>query len=150
MFGAGAATIACWHSVATHHLPMSPSILAKLKAELNDAIPDPNIAASLPILEKLPYLNAVVQQALRLRYGVSSRLQRISPGKATLFTDASNAKTWTIPPGTLVGMTSVLIHHDMSLFPDSRAFRPERWLEMPRLDRYLVPFPTGSRQCLGN
>ncbi len=141
MFGAGAATIACWHSVATYHLLMYPSILAKLKAGLNDAIPDPNIAASFPILEKLPYLNAVV---------VSSRLQRISPDKATLFTDASNAKTGTIPPGTPVGMTSVLIHHDLSISPDSRAFRPERWLEKPRLDRYLVAFPTGSRQCLGN
>jgi cytochrome P450 len=72
--GAGAATIACWLSVATYRLLMSPSILAKLKAELNDVIPDLNIAASFPILEKLPYLNAVVQQALRLIYGVSSRL----------------------------------------------------------------------------
>ncbi len=118
MVGAGAATIACWLSVATYHLLMSPSIFAKLKADLNDVIPDPNIEASFPILEKLPYFNAVVQQALRLRYGISSRLQRISPDKATLFTDASNAKTWTIPPGTLVGMTSnvlVPLRHSQTL-----------------------------------
>jgi cytochrome P450 len=46
-------------------------------------------------------------------------------------------------------MTSVLIHHDESIFPDSHEFRPERWIENPRLDRYLVSFSKGSRQCLG-
>lgn len=147
--GAGTATTAWALSVATYHLLMSPSILRKLKAELNEAIPNPNVAASLPVLEKLPYLNAVIQEALRLSYGVSSRFQRISPDKAMLFTDASIGKTWIIPPGTPVGMTSVLIHHDLTIFPDSRAFRPERWLENPRLDRYLVSFSKGSRQCLG-
>ena len=46
-------------------------------------------------------------------------------------------------------MTSVLIHLNPSIFPKPREFIPERWLENPRLIRYLVSFTKGSRQCLG-
>lgn len=58
-------------------------------------------------------------------------------------------KSRVIPPGTPVGMTSVLMHHDESIFPDSKSFLPERWLDNPQLDKYLVSFSKGSRQCLG-
>lgn len=46
-------------------------------------------------------------------------------------------------------MTGTLIHYDPTVFPDPTAFRPERWLENPRLDKYLVAFSRGSRQCIG-
>ena len=101
------------------------------------------------MLERLPYLVAVVQEAMRLSYGVASRLQRISPEKPLRFNDAHGGKEWSIPPNTPVSMTSVLIHQDESIFPDAQSFVPERWIENPRLDRYLVSFSKGSRQCLG-
>lgn len=65
------------------------------------------------------------------------------------FHDRTSGKDWTIPPNTPVGMTSVLIHQDESVFPDAHSFEPERWIDNPRLDRYLVSFSKGSRQCLG-
>ena len=46
-------------------------------------------------------------------------------------------------------MTSVMVHHDESIFPESTAFKPERWLDNPGLDKYLVAFSKGSRQCMG-
>lgn len=45
--------------------------------------------------------------------------------------------------------------HDPSIFPDSTAFIPERWLGDPRtpdglpLDRFMVSFGRGTRACLG-
>ena len=40
-----------------------------------------------------------------------------------------------------------------SVFPEPTVFRPERWLEAEnagqRLDKYLVSFGRGTRQCLG-
>ena len=147
--GAGTLTTSWTLSVAVYHLLASPPVLRKLKLELVAAIPDPNATVSLAELEKLPYLHAVIQEALRLSYGVSSRLQRISPHEPMLFTDSTNGKTWVIPPGYPVGMTSVLVHHDESIFPNSRAFDPERWIKNPRLDQFLVSFSKGSRQCLG-
>jgi len=50
-------------------------------------------------------------------------------------------------------MTAVIMHHNEKLFPDSEKFIPERWVERdggtPSLERYLVSFGKGSRQCIG-
>lgn len=148
--GAGTITSAWILSVATYHLISSPRILAKLKAELKSAIPNADTRVPIEVLEKLPYLVAVVQEALRLGDGVAARLQRVSPEKPIFFIDRSGSgKEYLIPPQTPVGMTSVLIHHDESIFRDARSFIPERWIENPRLSRFLVAFSKGSRQCLG-
>lgn len=44
------------------------------------------------------------------------------------------------------------MHHNESVFPDSYTFKPERWVdptERKRLEKYLVAFTKGSRQCIG-
>ncbi|TVY93201.1 Cyrochrome P450 monooxygenase [Lachnellula willkommii] len=150
---AGTLTTAWVLEVTTFHLLSNPSILRALKAELSTAIPSRNDigAVPLPTLESLPYLNAVIKEGLRLTYGVSCRLARRDPDNAIPFTDKATGKTYTIPPGTPIGMTSVQIHHDESLFPDSWTFRPDRWLApgSKALEKYMVSFTAGSRQCLG-
>ncbi|OKL63057.1 hypothetical protein UA08_01910 [Talaromyces atroroseus] len=146
--GAGTLSTSWALCVAIYYLLVSPNLLSKLKQELKAAIPDRNQPIPLAQLEQLPYLKATVQEALRMSNGVATRLQRISPDKHLIFPDSSG-KTWIIPPGTPVGMTSVLLHHDESIFPKSNEFRPERWIENKWLDRYLVAFSKGSRQCLG-
>jgi len=98
-------------------------------------------------LANLPYLTGVIKEGLRLGCGVSSRLQRI-PHEPLLFPDSTKHRDWIIPAGTPVSMTSMLVHHDESIFPNSEKFQPERW-EDPRLEQYLVAFSKGSRQCLG-
>lgn len=150
IIGAGTATSSWILSVATYHLIANSRILTKLKAELKSAIPDPNASTPIEVLENLPYLVAVVQEALRLGDGVATRLQRVSTEKPMLFIDRSGSgKEYLIPPQTPVGMTSVLIHRNESIFLDAKSFIPERWIENPRLSRFLVAFSKGSRQCLG-
>jgi cytochrome P450 len=50
-------------------------------------------------------------------------------------------------------MSSYLVHHDETIFPDSHSFKPERWIEVgdrsDRLTKYMVSFTRGSRACLG-
>jgi len=40
-----------------------------------------------------------------------------------------------------------------NIFPEPKMFRPERWIEAAengeRLDKYMVVFNKGSRNCLG-
>jgi cytochrome P450 len=73
----------------------------------------------------------------------------VSPNKATKY------KAWDIPAGTPVSMTIVDVHNDERVFPNSRAFVPERWLGNPKtengssLNRYFVAFGKGARSCLG-
>ena len=55
-------------------------------------------------------------------------------------------------PETIVGISSTFLHNDPSFFPDPFKFDPERWLkgaESKALEKWLVPFSTGPRQCLG-
>lgn len=144
---AGTLTTAWALSVVTYHLLTTPQVLKKLKEELATAIIDPSISPQLSVLEQLPYLTACIQEGLRLSCGVSSRLQRIAPDEDLIFHDG--AKQWTIPRGTPIGMTSTLMHYNPSIFPSPNAFRPERWIENPRLDKYLIAFSRGSRQCIG-
>ena len=144
---AGTLTTAWALSVITYHLLTVPAVLRKLKAELATAIPDPSKSVPLSALEQLPYLTACIQEGLRLSCGVSSRLQRIAPDEDLIFNDGK--KTWTIPRGTPVGMTSTIMHYDPNIFPSPTSFRPERWIENPHLNKYLIAFARGSRQCIG-
>jgi len=52
-------------------------------------------------------------------------------------------------------MTIPEVSHDESIFPNSREFIPERWLNNPTttdgipLDRFMVSFGRGTRSCMG-
>lgn len=150
---AGTTTTAWVFEVIHFWLLAKPETLRKLKDELKAAIPKPeNVGhVPLPAIEALPYLTAVIKEGLRLSYGVATRLARIDPENPLLFTDKYTGTQWQIPPGTPVGSTSVLIHHDETIFPNSKSFLPERWLDgkNPTLEKYLVSFGAGSRNCLG-
>lgn len=150
---AGTLTTAMTLDTIMYWLLAQPETLRRLKEELRGVIPVAGDAASVPLatLESLPYLTGVIKEGLRLSYGASMRLQRIDPDNAIVFTDKHSGKEWTIPATTPIGMSSVQIHHDEDIYPDSKVFRPERWLgaEGKRLDKYLVSFSKGSRNCIG-
>src|SRR5438552_1595965 len=77
--GAGTITTAHFLKMTSFHLLANPPILQTLKAELATAMPDPTTIPPLSQLEQLPYLSAIVLEGFRMSYGVSSRLQRVSP-----------------------------------------------------------------------
>ncbi|CAF9937873.1 MAG: hypothetical protein HETSPECPRED_000688 [Heterodermia speciosa] len=149
LVGAGLETTATTLMVLTYHLLANPPILRKLKAELEAEIPDASVLPTFKQVESLPYLTAVVQEGLRMHSGASTRQQRIAPDEDLVYTDRARAKKWIIPAGTPVSMTPTLLQYLPEYFPDPNTFRPERWIENPRLDRYLLTFSKGSRICLG-
>ena len=100
---AGTETTAWCLSVITFYLLRDPAKLQHLTSELNTA----NATTSTE-LEQLPYLNAVVQEGLRLSYGVSHRLPRIAPDETLTFVDGD--KIWQVPPGV---STSTSITHSI-------------------------------------
>jgi cytochrome P450 len=152
---AGTLTTAWVFELILYWLLRQPSTLRKLKEELTLAIPEPSMIGTIPLpeLENLPYLNAVMKEGFRLTYGVSCRLARIDPDNEIVFTDRLKeiGKEHVIPRNTPVGMTCVQIHHNPTIFPDAKKFEPERWLEGKNkgIDKYMVSFTAGSRQCLG-
>ena len=140
LIGAGRHTTAWALTVSTFHIVSNPTIPQNLKEEFS-ANKRNGQNLTLQELEKLPYLTAVIREGLRLAYGASVRLLRSSPDTALRFKD------WIIPKGTPVSMTSVLQYQNEAISPDSRFFKPERWLEdkSGKLDKYLVSFNGGSR-----
>ncbi|KAF2849812.1 cytochrome P450 monooxygenase-like protein [Plenodomus tracheiphilus IPT5] len=143
MFG-GADTVGNTLMVGTFHLLKQSDKMQKLKDELHAAWPSliadgPNLRS----LEKLPYMNAIIKESLRLSSGVTSGLMRVVP--ATGATIAGVA----VPPGTHVACGSTFVHYNASIFPEPEKFIPERWLESDNLDSWLVAFSRGPRMCLG-
>ncbi len=144
---AGTITTAYTLCVAVFNILSNTSITRALKDELRAAIPDPDSQLPLIQIESLPYLTACIEESLRLSYGSTSRLSRIAPDE--VLTYVNGKKTWYIPRGTPVSTSAYLLHHDESVFSDSYSFRPERWIEKPKLRSHMLSFSRGSRQCVG-
>ncbi|KAF2100410.1 putative cytochrome P450 [Rhizodiscina lignyota] len=151
IIGAGTVTTAHTLTTITYHILSDPSKLNNLRTELATLTSDsPNWTE----LEHLPYLSACISEGLRLSYGVSHRLQRVSPDSELYYHDPTAGKVLTIPRGTPVSMTSMNIHNNPNLFPCPEEFLPERWLSTldshpSEARRWLVPFSRGSRSCVG-
>ncbi|GAD93895.1 benzoate 4-monooxygenase cytochrome P450, putative [Paecilomyces variotii No. 5] len=147
LLAAGSETTAKTLTTIAFYLLSNKALLSKLREELKKVMPTPLSTASWTELEHLPYLGAVINEGLRLSYGVTTRLPRVAP------TEALRYKDWVIPPGTPVSESSYFVHMDPSIFPDPGSFDPERWIRAAekgeRLDRFIVSFTKGSRQCLG-
>jgi fatty acid omega-hydroxylase len=97
-------------------------------------------------MPKLPYLQAVISESLRLYPSVPMEMKY-----------ASQDDTWPdgtfVPKGSSVNYNVYGIGRDRSIWgEDAEMFRPERWLEMqgraPGNYEYPV-FNAGSRECLG-
>ncbi|KAH8763249.1 cytochrome P450 [Diaporthe sp. PMI_573] len=139
--GAGFETTAAVIRIAAFHIYSDPKILQKLRAELA-AAPGHDLEA----LEKLPYLTAIIMEAMRLAPAMATRSARIAQDKDLVYAD------WRIPAGTPVGMTTYLLHHDEDEYPEPRRFSPDRWMDPSpwRLGkRTFVPFGKGKRNCIG-
>lgn len=147
---AGSETTTTLLSGLTCHLLRNPSVLRTLESEIRSAF-----SSSADITgdsaARLPYLNAVIEEALRLFPPVAFGLPRISPGAVV---DGEF-----IPRGTVISSHSYTITRSPAYFAYAESFRPERFLPSshelydPVFDsdvkEALKPFSLGSRACLG-
>ncbi|KAF4635062.1 hypothetical protein G7Y89_g3029 [Cudoniella acicularis] len=145
LLGAGTVSTARTLYFVCYYVIANEKIRRRLTDELKDVMVDyPNTVPSFLQLEKLPYLTALIKEALRLSYGTSHRLPRVSPDQAIQY------KQWTIPAGVPIGMSAYLMHTDPEVYDNPFRFKPNRWLsDNPLHTRNYVPFSRGSRNCLG-
>ncbi|KAK7998175.1 hypothetical protein PG989_006215 [Apiospora arundinis] len=104
---------------------------------LNDSFEDAD-------LKKLPYLNQVIEETLRMYSSVPAGLPREVPPEGVEF-----CGHW-IPGGTTVFAQAYTMHRDATTYPNPLTFDPSRW-ERPTqaMKDSFVPFGSGSRICMG-
>jgi len=130
--------------VGTFHLLKRPESYAKFKNEIISVWPKVDTGMpALRELEVLPYFNAVIKESLRLSVGVVSGLLRVVPREGAKIGHIF------VPGDTIVSCGATFLHFNPTLFPSPHEFRPERWLDEPDLENWLVPFSRGPRMCLG-
>lgn len=145
--GAGLETTAYALTVATFHIFNNPHVLRHLREELSTIWPDAD-GETVPawnLIEKLPYMQAVIQETLRMSVGVTGRLARVNHHEDMQYAD------WVIPRGTPISMSQALTNFSSHLFPDPWRFDPTRWLRgdaSKHLEEQLHPFSGGSRVCI--
>ncbi len=99
---------------------------------------------TLDIAEKMEYMQAVINEVLRM-YPPVAMIIRVNKEKETL-------GGYEIPAGTRLGLPMLLVHRHPKFWDKPDEFRPERWLENPEPSHRFAffPFSAGSRTCIGN
>lgn len=135
----------CLYYICSHK-----DVYVKLQAEVDAFYEAQVLVSPISYLEtqSLPYLQAVVKEALRMLPSIVWQLLRYAP--PGLVVDGKE-----IPAGTPVGMSPLAQNRDPAIWgDDADKFRPERWLEGVERSRYLesrnMTFGgSGPRMCVG-
>lgn len=134
-----------------YYLLKDPSKLKKLMDELLEPGRF-NHAGGVPQwneVRDLPYLDAVVKEALRIFPATGLALERVVPPRGVTVCGTF------LPGGTIVGTNAWSLHRDADTYgSDSSTFRPERWLEASdskrqEMNSTMFSFGAGPRACLG-
>lgn len=153
---AGGATTAAAISAVFFYLSRNPSCYEALTEEIRDTFESAEEIQLGKKLQVCKYLRACIDEALRMSPPTVGMLWReeLRPEEggtgAPLIIDGR-----VIPRGTQVAVNLYALHHNEDYFPDSFAYKPERWLTAEAQDpgsmmqRAFAPFGIGSRSCAG-
>ncbi|KAI1746001.1 cytochrome P450 [Xylaria scruposa] len=137
---AGADTVSHTLTGATYFLCAAPTCLKALQDEVRGLGKYDELTGDR--LASLRYLNAVIEETLRMFPPIAFGLPRVSPG------DCVDGHF--VPAGVTVSAPHWAVNHNETEWEDPWTFRPERWLveggvSQPR----SLAFSTGPRACLG-
>src|SRR3569623_3206985 len=137
LIGAGHDTTASALTWALFHIHRNPDVKQRLLAELRE-VGDADPA----VIARLPYLNAVCSETLRLA--------PVAPLIGRTLRSELSVKGRPVPPGASVGIGIIGLRRRPDLYPEPERFVPDRFLGRQDRDpiEYL-PFGGGARRCLG-
>ncbi len=139
LFMAGHATTASALTWALFLLTQHPEILARTLAEMDDVLQGGEAMGEA--LDRLPYLEAVLKETLRLLPPVLW-WGRVSTAPCQLGGHE-------LPSGALVIHSAYITHRQAARYPQPAKFLPERWRTADAGAYEYLPFSAGPRKCLG-
>ncbi|MCC5667714.1 cytochrome P450 [Nostoc sp. CHAB 5784] len=129
------ATAIAWAFYWIHKIP---SVRQKLLQELDSLGDNPDPSA----IFKLPYLNAVCSETLRIYPVAMLTFPRVVRTPLSL-------GSYELEPDTIVIGSIYLTHQREDLYPEPKQFKPERFLEQQFSPYEYLPFGGGARRCIG-
>lgn len=129
------ATVIAWALYWIHH---NSEVREKLLQELDSLGNNPDLTS----ISRLPYLTAVCNETLRIHPVFISTFPRVVRKSVELIGHK-------LEPGTVVVGGIYLTHHREDLYPDSKQFKPQRFLERQFSPYEFLPFGGGVRRCVG-
>jgi len=129
------ATALAWALYWIHYLP---EVKEKLLQELDKLEENADTSA----IAKLPYLNAVCCETMRIYPVVLFTFARIVKQPIQIM-------GYEFQPGTVLSPCIYLTHHRDDLYPQPKQFKPERFLERQYSQYEYLPFGGGNRRCIG-
>ncbi|KAK2031720.1 cytochrome P450 [Colletotrichum zoysiae] len=142
---AGSDTVAATLTSLFFELAQKPDVYSRLREEIDDFFLQ-NAKPEHLTLSKLPYLQACIDETLRLHPPVPSGVQRMTPPEGMEIDGTF------IPGSTIIQVPTYTMFRDERLFPKANEFIPERWTtrsEMVKDPTVFVPFSTGKYSCVG-
>ncbi|KAJ4303387.1 hypothetical protein N0V90_002280 [Kalmusia sp. IMI 367209] len=145
---AGTETTATELSGLTYYLLQHPDKLARLQREVRGAFASLD-DISMTTLSQLEYLNACIEEGLRIYPPLPGLIPRTTPEGG-----ANIGGRW-VPGGTVVSVAHYAAYHSPSNFKDPDSFVPERWLPEGQKEygsdnrEAINAFSYGPRNCLG-
>ena len=130
-------------------LPENSKIQEKLIAEIAQLDESSMVEGGFPSAsasDRLPYLDAVIKETLRLYNPLPASEPRTLPIDSTI-------TGYLIPARTVVSMSPFSLHRNPDVFPQPLKFDPERWLressDLTEMKRWWWAFSSGGRMCIG-
>ncbi|KAL5213417.1 hypothetical protein ABZP36_024264 [Zizania latifolia] len=127
-----------------------PAVQQKVRAEIKDVLGDDEPITE-SIIHKLPYLQAVIKETLRLHSPIPLLVPHMNLEEAKL-------GGYTIPKGSKVVVNAWWLANNPELWEKPEEFRPERFLGEEssvdatvggKVDFRFLPFGVGRRSCPG-
>lgn len=117
------------------HIMTNLRVYNRLRKETDDAVskgiapPADSRPISAAEAKKLPYLQAVVREALRVWPPVANIFSRDTPAGGDTVTLEDGTSVY-LPGGVCIGYAAYAMHRSKETYgEDANAFRPERWFE---------------------
>lgn len=137
-----------------------------LKKELVEHFDEPlnneSIIQDFEIVDKLPILNALLQENLRVHSSIPGAQPRVVDRKYSVEVQkVDKIQNVLIPVGTIISCLPYAMHRQEEVFEFPNNFKPERWLRykeendadfkarISKQKRFMMPFGKGIRLCLG-
>ncbi|KAI0897741.1 cytochrome P450 [Annulohypoxylon nitens] len=145
---AGSETSSVAETAAVYHILTHPDIYEKLNQEIRSTFANVEDIKLTDVLYKLPYLDAVVQETLRIHAPLANGFTRWVPDK-----NGATICGKHVPQGTVVTINHYCSNTSATNFLHPMSFVPDRWLGdslYANDNRDVVqPFSVGPRNCPG-